>query len=76
MMKMIATFTFAALIAGSANAACIAEYKAKRDNPLRLFYGTTQVQGACNVSTATAQLKAHLSAQGITLLKVLSVQKE
>lgn len=76
MMKMIASFTLAALIAGSANAACIAEYKAKRDNPLKLIYGTAKVQGACTVAAATAQLNAQLSAKGITLLKVLSVTQE
>ncbi|WP_255008371.1 hypothetical protein [Roseovarius sp. M141] len=76
MMKMIASLTLAALIAGPASAACIAEYKAKRDDPLRLFYGTIEVSGACTVAAATAQLKNQLSAQGMTLLKVLSVTQE
>ncbi len=76
MMKMIASLTLAALVAGPASAACIAEYKAKRDDPLRLFYGTIEISGACTVGAATAQLRGQLAAQGMTLLKVLSVTQE
>ena len=56
-----------------AQAACMAEYKAKRDNPLELFYDVAKVPGPCTTQNATAQLKAMLAAQGLTLLKVLSV---
>ena len=52
---------------------CLAEYKAKRDNPLELFYDVAQVTGPCTIANARAQLSAMLSAQGLTLLKVLSV---
>ncbi len=76
MMKMIASLTLAALVAGPAGAACIAEYKAKQDDPLRLFYGTIEISGPCTVAAATAQLNAQLSVQGMTLLKVLSVTQE
>lgn len=62
-----------ALPAAQAQAACMAEYKAKRDNPLELYYDVAQVAGPCTVQNATAQLRAMLAAQGLTLLKVLSV---
>lgn len=62
-----------ALPAAQAQAACLAEYKAKRDNPLELYYDVAQVTGPCTVQNAEAQLRATLAAQGLTLLKVLSV---
>ncbi len=61
--------------AGQALAACTAEYKAKRDNPLELFYDVAQVDGPCTRENAQAQLQAALAAQGLTLLKVLSVSE-
>tara|TARA_R110000787_G_scaffold63558_1_gene142976 strand:+ start:356 stop:646 length:291 start_codon:yes stop_codon:yes gene_type:complete len=60
-----------ALPATAAN--CYADYKAKQDNPLRLHYGVAQLTGACDAGAARAELAARLSAQGWTLLNVLSV---
>ena len=57
-------------------AGCYADYKAKQDNPLRLHYGVAEISGTCDVSTATAELSARLSAKGWTLLNVLSVFAE
>ncbi|OAN77182.1 hypothetical protein A8B82_13360 [Sulfitobacter sp. EhC04] len=54
-------------------AGCYADYKAKQDNPLRLHYGVAQINGACNAGAAKAELSARLSAQGWTLLNILSV---
>lgn len=59
----------------AAQAACYAEYKAKRDNPFELIYEVAQVSGPCTVANATAQLGARLAGQGLTLLKVLSVRE-
>lgn len=56
-----------------AQAACMAEYKAKRDNPLELYYDVAQVTGPCTVANAEVELAARLAAEGLTLLKVLSV---
>lgn len=75
-LKSLVAVALAALIAAPASAACIAEYKAKRDNPLELFYGTAQVGGPCNVAQARAQLRGQLASQGLTLLKVLSVRQQ
>ena len=61
--------------AGSVQAACFADYKAKRDNPLKLHYGVIQVDvSPCEVSKAVeAQVKGRVKAGGWTLLQVQSV---
>ena len=68
---MTALFVSLAVPAAAAN--CYADYKAKQDNPLRLHYGVAQISGACNAGSASAELSARLTAQGWTLLNVLSV---
>ena len=69
--------SFASLIllssAGIAQAACYADYKAKRDGPLRLHYGVVEVRGDCSVASAEAQLRSALSRDGWQLLNVLGV---
>lgn len=57
-----------------AQAACIAEYKAKRDNPLELYFDTARISGPCTVANARAQLETILAVRGLTLLKVVSVR--
>jgi hypothetical protein len=66
--------TLAALIALSmpAHAACYVDYKAKKDNqdnPLQFHYGVAEV--ACG-SNPKADLAARLSANGWTLLAIVS----
>lgn len=61
------------VLAGAAQAACYADYKAKQDNPLRLHYGVADVQGDCTITNATSQLSGRLSSDGWELLNVLSV---
>jgi len=61
------------MLAGAANAACYADYKAKQDNPLRLHYGVAAVQGDCSVGNAASQLSGRLASGGWELLNVLSV---
>ncbi|TCS67640.1 hypothetical protein [Primorskyibacter sedentarius] len=56
-----------------AQADCYADYKAKRDTPLRLHYGIAKISGACSRDAARAELKPRLAADGWTLLTVLSV---
>ena len=67
-MKRISRITLLALglalAAGTAQAACIVEYKAKRDNPLELFYGTAEVGGDCSVGDATERLRKSLAREG------------
>lgn len=62
-----------AFSAGAASAECYADYKAKRDDPLRLHYGVAQVSDAnCSRGGAEAELAPRLAAGGWTLLNVVS----
>ena len=61
------------LWASAAQAACYADYKAKRDDPLRLHYGVAEIDGDCTVDTAQSALQARLSADDWQLLNVLGV---
>ena len=72
---LLAVATALGLGATSASAACTATYKAKRDNPLELYFETIEISGACTVAAASAELRARLAERGLTLLKVLSVQE-
>lgn len=72
---LIILATTLALTATSASAACVAEYKAKRDNPLRLDYGTVTVPGSdCTASAVQSAVAAQLASRGWTLLSILSVR--
>lgn len=64
------------LAAAGAQAACMVEYKAKRDKPFELFYNVTQISGPCTRAAARAQVSAMLASQGLTLLKILSVKDQ
>jgi len=80
MKRMITIFTLAMGLAlagtAGAHAACYVEYKAKRDNPLELFYEVSVISEPCNKSSARAQLTPVLAGQGLTLLKILSVSEQ
>ena len=52
---------------------CFADYKAKKDNPLRLHYGVVQLHEGCSQGSARKEVAARISADGWTLLNVLSV---
>ena len=54
-------------------AMCYADYKAKRDDPLRLHYGVARIDGGCSRADAEAELTSRLSMHGWTLLTVVSV---
>ena len=66
---------FWAALGGAANAACYADYKAKRDDPLKLHYGVMEIPNtACGSKGAAARAIApRLAAAGWTLLNVVSV---
>ena len=61
------------LAAGPAGAACYADYKAKRDDPLRLHYGVAELRGACTTENAAKELAPRLTADGWQLLTILGV---
>ena len=59
-----------------ASAACLVEYKAKRDNPLRLDFGIRALPDrACASGAAWSILSAELAAEGWTLLSIVSVRR-
>lgn len=61
------------LSATASAADCFADYKAKRDNPLRLHYGVVQITGPCSNPQARDEVAARLQRNGWTLLNVLSL---
>ena len=67
--------TALAALAAPASAACYADYKAKRENPLKLHYGVMKVDtDTCNMSEdVKAQVERRLGADGWKLLQVGSV---
>lgn len=66
-----ALMTFALLIAANAaQADCFVEYKAKKDDPLRLHYGILALPGGCPADPMAAT-GARLSGAGWTLLTVV-----
>ncbi len=74
MKQIIIVALTMAMTASQASAACVAEYKAKRDNPLCLDYGTVMVpDSTCTIAAATPIVAAELAQRGWTLLSVLSV---
>ncbi|MDJ0823519.1 MAG: hypothetical protein QNJ09_17145 [Paracoccaceae bacterium] len=78
-MKRLSTFALLALLLpAGAHAACYAQYKAKKDNPLRLHFGVMQLPGAdCPGRRVAAQAVAdRLSRTGWTLLNVTSLSKQ
>jgi hypothetical protein len=58
-----------------AHAACFADYKAKRDNPLRLHYGVIELPDrACGSrSDAEEAVRARLTGAGWELLNVVGI---
>ncbi|MFT5064704.1 MAG: hypothetical protein ACI9TA_000309 [Reinekea sp.] len=73
-MKHITLSLFILTIwAGAAQAVCYADYKAKRDDPLRLHYGVAAINGDCTVDAAAETLADRLSADNWQLLNVLGV---
>lgn len=70
---MITVSVIALLAAAPAHAACYADYKAKKDNPLRLHYGVIELPDSvcADPSLAETQISQRISDAGWTLLNVL-----
>lgn len=71
--RILAAQAVILVFSAAAHAACFADYKAKRDNPLRLHYGVVQLSGACSASAAQAEIAGRISGEGWQLLTVVSV---
>lgn len=64
-------------LAGTAEAACFADYRAKMDNPLRLHYGVIEIpEIACNLDAAQRVIERRIAVAGWSLLEVISVFEE
>ena len=77
-MKRLALSLLAAMaltvLAGAAGAACYADYKAKRDDPLRLHYGVIELPDrACTPDGARDLIARRIGRDGWQLLNVLGI---
>ena len=73
-MKRTLLYTVALIaLAGTAHAACFADYKAKRDDPLRLHYGVVEIRGECSRSAAASELTRRLARDNWQLLSAEGV---
>lgn len=73
MKNIILSLLITGLWASAAHAACYADYKAKRDDPLRLHYGVAEISGDCTKQAAKEELSARLDSDDWQLLNVLGV---
>lgn len=78
MKRLFAILGLAAMVAfagQSATAECYADYKAKRDDPLRLHYGVIALPGPlCDTHKAAAnEIATRIAVDGWTLLSVVSI---
>ena len=69
------SLAIAVTVAAPAHAACYADYKAKKENPLKLHYGVVQVDiSPCRMSDkVTSAVRSRLQSSGWQLLQVQSV---
>lgn len=75
MTRTILLSLILALGALPAGAACRVEYKAKRDNPLRLDFNTVNLpdRACASKQAAAAALAPRLAKDGWTLLSIVSI---
>lgn len=77
-MKQLLTLSLAIFLASTfasaAQAACFADYKAKRDKPLRLHYGVIELSDAActDPGLARSEIAGRISADNWNVLTVLS----
>ena len=79
MMKQLAlSVMFLAGLAVSAQAVCVAEYKASRGSPPKFTYGVVQLpEGVCTEAAAMPIVRAELSrqAQDWKQIRIVSIQE-
>lgn len=73
MTRMIPLTLTLLVFATSAYADCFADYKAKRDDPLRLHYGVAEIIGDCTVDAARDEIAPRLEADDWQLLSIEGV---
>jgi uncharacterized membrane protein len=74
MKSIFSGIALACLLALPVQAACYADYKAKRDGPLQLHYGVIKLSDrACtSPDTAPKEIRSKLRSEGWKLLTVIS----
>jgi len=75
-LRLAAIAVTLALASPVAAAECYADYKAKKDNPLRLHYGVVALDQGCSMDSARREISARIAKDGWKLLNVLSVFDE
>ena len=74
MRRILLATLLATALAPAAHAACFADYKARRGDPLELHYGTIEVpDDACSAGAAARVVARRIAADGWELLSVVSV---
>jgi hypothetical protein len=76
MKTLLFSLALTAFGSAAAHAGCYADYKAKKDDPLRLHYGVIQIEGACTKSNAQAQIAPKIAQEGWQILTVLTTFNE
>lgn len=70
----LAALIGAVTIGSAAQAACVVEYKAKRDNPTEYRHATISIpDDKCSPAAAQAYVREALAANGWTLLAIVNV---
>jgi hypothetical protein len=71
-------FVFSFIVfCGPASASCFADYKAKKNNPLRLHYGVVEVDSnQCTIKKAERAVSKRIEVGGWLLLGVMSLFDE
>lgn len=59
-------------LAAPAHAGCYVDYKAKKDDPLKLHYGVMELSNGCDIAQNKKDIQDRLKNAGWTLLTVLS----
>ena len=75
MKKILLVFLISIFLPNIAFSNCYADYKAKKNNPLRLHYGISKINtDLCeNRNAITLDLESRLQSSGWILLKLLDV---
>lgn len=76
LLAALVAFMAPGIGATQADAACFAEFKAKRKSPYKLIYDVAQLRGPCTMDSARKELKIRLARHGVILLKVVSVYEQ
>lgn len=72
LLRVVPIALMALMLGGAANAACFADYKAKRTDPLRLHYGVIELSDA-ECDAADAAVSDRIAKDGWELLTIMDV---